>query len=121
MQGFGPHLSTFINPRERHYSHSASQMTSTQYSQTFDLQSLYQELFKLYLCEKIKDHSKDSEQLFEFMLQKLIETNKFDFYSLKYFALIRANHFHRNGFLMTLKSVFFHSKSRFFVFLFWIL
>lgn len=112
MQGQRTTLSTFINPRERHYSFSVSQMNSSEYTQTFDLQPLYQELFKLYLSEQIKNHQKDSEELFEFMLQKLIETNKFDFYSLKYYALIRANHFHRNGFLMTLKSVFFHSKSK---------
>ena len=59
-----------------------------------------------------RQHQKDSEEFFEFFLQKLIESNKSDFYSLKNYNLISANTFQRHGFLITLKNVFMYSKSR---------
>ena len=86
-------------------------MKNEEYALSFNMTPLFQELFKLYLSENFEDHQKDSEEFFEFFLQKLIESNKSDFYSLQNYNLISANTFQRHGFLITLKNVFMYSKS----------
>ena len=112
MKGFPPNLPLIVNPIEKHFGHSISKMNNEEYAVSFNMTPLYQELFKLYLSENFQDHQKDSEEFFEFFLQKLIESNKSDFYSLKNYNLISANTFQRHGFLITLKNVFMYSKSR---------
>jgi hypothetical protein len=111
MKGFPPNLPLIVNPTEKHFGHSIASMKNEEYAVSFNMTPLYQELFKLYLNENFEDHQKDSEEFFEFFLQKLIESNKSDFYSLKNYNLISANTFQRHGFLITLKNVFMYSKS----------
>lgn len=111
MKGPSASLPLVVNPIEKHFGHSISNMSNEEYAVAFNMTPLYQELFKLYLSENFEDHQKDSEEFFEFFLQKLIESNKSDFYSLKNYALISANTFQRHGFLITLKNVFMYSKS----------
>ena len=112
MQGFPPNIALIVNPLEKHQSHLISNMDDEEYSSTFNMVPLYQELFKLYLGENFEEHGQDSEEFFEFFLQKLIECNKSDFYSLKNYSLISANVYQRNGFLATLKAIFLSSKSK---------
>ena len=114
MKGYPPNIPLIVNPIEKHFGHSISKMKNEEYAVSFNMTPLYQELFKLYLSENFEDHQKDSEEFFEFFLQKLIESNKSDFYSLKNYNLISANTFQRHGFLITLKNVFMYSKSNIF-------